>query len=131
MICEQVGWQHDDLIKKLEAKRKTKAAAWYQTKLQLNALKAKANAATDKKLGVGMSYPIIAHSPHTLSSILRLTLLPLISRLTHSSSGESRCETESGSQSSPEKSRWQRREKIGETYVPMTNRFVPPRPTHR
>lgn len=49
---QQVGWQHDGLIKKLEAKRKTKAAAWYTTKLTLSSLKAKAVAAAEKKLGI-------------------------------------------------------------------------------
>eukprot|EP00697_Spironema_sp_BW2_P017776 gnl/Spiro4/9578_TR5080_c0_g1_i1.p1 gnl/Spiro4/9578_TR5080_c0_g1~~gnl/Spiro4/9578_TR5080_c0_g1_i1.p1 ORF type:complete len:239 (-),score=100.98 gnl/Spiro4/9578_TR5080_c0_g1_i1:37-753(-) len=51
-LSEQVGWQHDALIKKLEAKRKTKAAAWYTTKLTLSQLKAKAVAAAEKKLGI-------------------------------------------------------------------------------
>jgi len=51
-LSEQVGWQHDGLIKRLEAKRKTKAAAWYQTKLQIAGLKAKAVETADKKLGI-------------------------------------------------------------------------------
>jgi len=50
-LAKEVGWQHNDLINKLEAKRKTRAAAWYQTKLQLAGLKAKAEAAVDKAAG--------------------------------------------------------------------------------
>jgi len=51
-LSQQVGWQHDGLIKKLEAKRKTKAAAWYTTKLQLKAKRILAEAAVDKELGL-------------------------------------------------------------------------------
>jgi large subunit ribosomal protein L13Ae len=51
-LSEQVGWQHDKLIKSLEAKRKTKAAAWYSSKLQLAALKRKAVATVEAKLGI-------------------------------------------------------------------------------
>ncbi len=57
-----MGWQHDGLIKKLEAKRKTKAAAWYQTKLQLKQLKAKATASVDAKLGLGKCYTTAQHT---------------------------------------------------------------------
>jgi len=31
-FSREVGWSHDGLVKKLEHKRKVKAAAWYQTK---------------------------------------------------------------------------------------------------
>jgi len=51
-LSKEVGWQHDDLIKKLEAKRKAKAAAWYTTKLQLKGLRTRAEAAADKALGI-------------------------------------------------------------------------------
>jgi large subunit ribosomal protein L13Ae len=56
-LSQQVGWQHDGLIKQLEEKRKTKAAAWYQTKKQIAGLKVRANEAVDKKLGIEKKVP--------------------------------------------------------------------------
>jgi len=41
-MAQQVGWKHSELITKLETKRKTRAAAWYQTKKQLNKVRAQA-----------------------------------------------------------------------------------------
>ncbi len=41
-LATQVGWKHGELVKKLEAKRKTRSAAFYKTKLALNAAKSKA-----------------------------------------------------------------------------------------
>ena len=48
-LCNKIGWKHDELVKRLESKRLTKAAAWYQTKKQLVKLEtqAKANVAGD------------------------------------------------------------------------------------
>jgi len=43
-LSSQVGWSHNDLVKRLEAKRKVKAFAWYQTKKQLNRLRTTATA---------------------------------------------------------------------------------------
>jgi len=50
-LSSQVGWSHDNLVKRLEAKRKTKAYAWYQTKKQLNRLRTKAVANVTSKVG--------------------------------------------------------------------------------
>jgi hypothetical protein len=49
LFYSQIGWKHDELVKRLESKRLTKAAAWYQTKKQLVKLEtqAKANVAGD------------------------------------------------------------------------------------
>jgi large subunit ribosomal protein L13Ae len=49
-FSREVGWAHDGLIKKLEHKRKVKAAAWYQTKKQLTMLRARAARNVDAKL---------------------------------------------------------------------------------
>jgi len=43
-LSSQVGWSHNDLVKRLEAKRKVKAYAWYQTKKQLTRLRTTAAA---------------------------------------------------------------------------------------
>jgi len=51
-LSAEVGWSHNDLVTRLEKARKIKAAAWYQTKLQLNKLKRKATEAVDAKLGL-------------------------------------------------------------------------------
>lgn len=40
----QVGWKHQDALAELEAKRKSKAAAFYEAKKKTLALKAKAAA---------------------------------------------------------------------------------------
>jgi large subunit ribosomal protein L13Ae len=40
----QVGWKHQEAVAELEAKRKTKATAFYQAKKKSLALKAKAAA---------------------------------------------------------------------------------------
>lgn len=41
-LASHVGWQHNDLILKLEAKRKTRSAAYYKLKKASNVLRAKA-----------------------------------------------------------------------------------------
>lgn len=41
-LSKEVGWTHDDLVKQLEAKRKTKNAAFYATKKTVNKLKTQA-----------------------------------------------------------------------------------------
>eukprot|EP00808_Paulinella_micropora_P022232 g19982.t1 len=41
-LAAQVGWKHDDLIKRLEAKRKTKAETYYNNKKELNKIKKQA-----------------------------------------------------------------------------------------
>ena len=43
-LASKVGWKHADLIKRLEAKRKTTSAAYYATKKTLVQVKAKAAA---------------------------------------------------------------------------------------
>lgn len=40
----QVGWRHQETVAELEAKRKVKAAAYYEAKKKLRALRAKAEA---------------------------------------------------------------------------------------
>jgi large subunit ribosomal protein L13Ae len=50
-LSTQVGWQHDALVKTLEAKRKTRAAAFYIAKKQLGALTKKAQATVSAKIG--------------------------------------------------------------------------------
>jgi len=50
-LSSQVGWSHNDLVKRLEAKRKVKAYAWYQTKKQLTRLRATATANVAAKVG--------------------------------------------------------------------------------
>ena len=49
-LAAQVGWHHDDLIKRLEEKRKTRSAAFYETKKALNKIKAKATVESSKAL---------------------------------------------------------------------------------
>ena len=49
-LANEVGWKHQDLLKKLEDKRKTKADAYYQKKKARDALKAKAEAAAEGEL---------------------------------------------------------------------------------
>ncbi len=39
----QVGWKHQDAVATLEERRKVKAAAYYQTKKKINALRLKAS----------------------------------------------------------------------------------------
>ena len=41
-LATQVGWSHNDLIKRLEEKRKVKSAAFYERKKTLTTLRAKA-----------------------------------------------------------------------------------------
>eukprot|EP00742_Colponemidia_sp_Colp-10_P000049 GILJ01000055.1.p2 GENE.GILJ01000055.1~~GILJ01000055.1.p2 ORF type:complete len:223 (+),score=36.19 GILJ01000055.1:68-670(+) len=41
-LAQNVGWRHQELVKKLEAKRKVKSAAFYQRKKALTKLKTKA-----------------------------------------------------------------------------------------
>jgi len=52
-FSREVGWNHDPLIKRLEHKRKVKAAAWYQTKKQLTILRTRAARNVDAKLNPG------------------------------------------------------------------------------
>lgn len=49
-LANEVGWKHQDLLKKLEDKRRTKADAYYQKKKARDALKAKATAAAESEL---------------------------------------------------------------------------------
>ena len=49
-LANEVGWKHQDLVKKLEDKRRTKADAYYQKKQARDALKAKATAAAESEL---------------------------------------------------------------------------------
>jgi large subunit ribosomal protein L13Ae len=41
-LAHNVGWKHQGLLEKLEEKRKVASSAWYNTKKELNKLKAKA-----------------------------------------------------------------------------------------
>jgi large subunit ribosomal protein L13Ae len=50
-LSAQVGWSHNDLVKRLETKRKVKAFAWYQTKKQLQKLRKQAVANVLSKHG--------------------------------------------------------------------------------
>ena len=50
-LAAQVGWKHDDLVKRLEAKRKTKAESYYKTKKELASLKKQAIANASESLG--------------------------------------------------------------------------------
>jgi len=50
-LSAQVGWSHNDLVKRLETKRKVKAFAWYQTKKQLQKLRKQAVANVTTKHG--------------------------------------------------------------------------------
>jgi len=49
-LSASIGWSYQDLIRKLEDKRKVKSAAWYVKKKQHNALKAKAITSLKDKL---------------------------------------------------------------------------------
>jgi len=49
-LSSQMGWSHHELIKTLEAKRKVKSAAFYNTKKELNKLKAQASKNVEAKL---------------------------------------------------------------------------------
>eukprot|EP00457_Paulinella_chromatophora_P013787 gb/GEZN01014131.1/.p1 GENE.gb/GEZN01014131.1/~~gb/GEZN01014131.1/.p1 ORF type:complete len:127 (+),score=34.92 gb/GEZN01014131.1/:499-879(+) len=63
-LANQVGWKHDDLIKRLEAKRKTKAATYYNTKKELGKIKKQAMANAAEALAevaeplAKMGYPV-------------------------------------------------------------------------
>jgi large subunit ribosomal protein L13Ae len=50
-LSTQVGWQHDALVQTLEAKRKTRAAAFYIAKKQLGVLTKRAKDNVNKKHG--------------------------------------------------------------------------------
>ena len=49
-LSSMVGWKHDGLIQKLEAKRKTKSAAFYALKKQLTTFRAEAKKKLEAKL---------------------------------------------------------------------------------
>ena len=49
-LASQVGWKHNDLIAKLEAKRKERSAATYKVKKSLLGLKRKAETSVASKL---------------------------------------------------------------------------------
>jgi len=49
-LSSAVGWKHGELIEKLEARRKVKASAYFQTKTQLNKVKAAAAKTAAKDL---------------------------------------------------------------------------------
>lgn len=49
-LSKSLGWKHAELIEKLEAKRLTRSAAFFQTKKQLLKLKAKAVVDTTSQL---------------------------------------------------------------------------------
>jgi len=51
-LSSQVGWTHNDLITRLEAKRKVRSAAAYALKKRVVGLRAKAAATIDAKAGV-------------------------------------------------------------------------------
>ena len=48
-LAHEVGWSHQDVVAKLEAKRKVRAAAFYKNKKQRTALKSKARKAAEGK----------------------------------------------------------------------------------
>ena len=50
-LASQVGWKHNDLIAKLEAKRKERSAAQYKVKKSLVGLRRKAETSVGGKLG--------------------------------------------------------------------------------
>jgi len=50
-LAESIGWHHQELLVRLEDKRKTKSEAYFQTKKELAKLKSKAVAAAAEKLG--------------------------------------------------------------------------------
>merc|ERR1712051_660972 len=50
-LAESIGWKHQELLVRLENKRKTKSDAYYQTKKELAKLKSKAVEAASSKLG--------------------------------------------------------------------------------
>ena len=49
-LAKSIGWHHNDLVDRLETKRKTKAGAWYTAKKELAKLKVKAIANSAAKL---------------------------------------------------------------------------------
>jgi len=49
-LASQVGWKHQDLLTRLESKRKTVAASFYQTKKQLIKLRTRATTNVSKAL---------------------------------------------------------------------------------
>merc|ERR1719231_827622 len=49
-LAAKVGWKHDDLLKRLEGTRKTKAAAFYTTKKELAKRRAQAVQECEKEL---------------------------------------------------------------------------------
>jgi len=59
-LASQVGWKHKSLIEKLEAKRKTRDAAFYATKKTLVTLKAKALANVKDQLTKLVAAPLSA-----------------------------------------------------------------------
>jgi large subunit ribosomal protein L13Ae len=48
-LSHEVGWQHQAVVAKLEAKRKVRAAAFYKAKKQRASLVTKAKTIVDKK----------------------------------------------------------------------------------
>merc|ERR1712071_403724 len=50
-LASSIGWKHQELLGRLEDKRKTKSAAYYQTKKELTKLRAKAVENAAAKLG--------------------------------------------------------------------------------
>merc|ERR1711865_1154215 len=49
-LASSIGWKHQELLGRLEDKRKTKSSAYYQTKKELNKLKSKAVESAASKL---------------------------------------------------------------------------------
>ena len=49
-LCQEVGWKHQDLVSRLEEKRKTRSSAFFAKKKALGVLKAKATASTSKSV---------------------------------------------------------------------------------
>jgi large subunit ribosomal protein L13Ae len=49
-LSNKLGWKHQDLINRLEDKRKVKSAAYYNTKKELNKVKAQAAASVESEL---------------------------------------------------------------------------------
>jgi len=59
-LAKAYGWAHDGLIKSLEAKRKTKSAAYYATKKQLGGLRALATSnLKDKLAAIDSALPFV------------------------------------------------------------------------
>ena len=77
-LASQVGWKHNDLIAKLEAKRKERSAATYKVKKSLAGLKRQAESSVNSKVADIDSK--LAALGHTLPAKVAVAAKPAASK---------------------------------------------------